>query len=230
MPGRGGQPCAELLELLAERDWTGNVVVEVNTRRARPRASARPTWPRRSPSPGSTWRAGPSRERSPAEAPPQRRAAAAGRRPAGEDPAATSSRPPGSSSRPRVRRRRTLRGDRPGGRGRPGAGAPLLRGQGRAVRRRPRAAGQARASRGAGRSPAARTASGERLVRFFLAVWDTPEGRERVGRLLRCGGDQRGRRPRMLREFLTARDLRPLVAALGHRRRRAAGARSPPRR
>jgi sugar phosphate isomerase/epimerase len=34
VPGRGGQPCARVLELLAARDFDGNVVVEVNTRRA----------------------------------------------------------------------------------------------------------------------------------------------------------------------------------------------------
>ena len=34
VPGRGNQPCAELLELLAERGFAGHVVVEINTRRA----------------------------------------------------------------------------------------------------------------------------------------------------------------------------------------------------
>jgi sugar phosphate isomerase/epimerase len=34
IPGRGTQPCAEVLERLAERGFTGNVVIEVNTRRA----------------------------------------------------------------------------------------------------------------------------------------------------------------------------------------------------
>src|SRR4051794_12633624 len=38
VPGRGGQPCAQLLEQLAERGWSGNVVVEVSTRRLRDRA------------------------------------------------------------------------------------------------------------------------------------------------------------------------------------------------
>jgi sugar phosphate isomerase/epimerase len=38
VPGRGGQPCGEVLELLAKRDFPGVVVVEVNTRRARSRA------------------------------------------------------------------------------------------------------------------------------------------------------------------------------------------------
>jgi sugar phosphate isomerase/epimerase len=38
VPGRGGQPCAEVLERLAARGFTGHVVVEVNTRRALDRA------------------------------------------------------------------------------------------------------------------------------------------------------------------------------------------------
>jgi sugar phosphate isomerase/epimerase len=38
VPGRGSQPCGDVLGLLAQRDWRGTVVVEVNTRRARSRA------------------------------------------------------------------------------------------------------------------------------------------------------------------------------------------------
>jgi sugar phosphate isomerase/epimerase len=38
VPGRGSQPCAEVLGLLAERSWSGTVVVEVNTRRCRNRS------------------------------------------------------------------------------------------------------------------------------------------------------------------------------------------------
>jgi sugar phosphate isomerase/epimerase len=38
VPGRGTQPCAELLETLARRGFDGTVVVEVNTRRADNRA------------------------------------------------------------------------------------------------------------------------------------------------------------------------------------------------
>jgi len=34
VPGRGSQPCAELLERLAQRGFDGHVVIEVNTRRA----------------------------------------------------------------------------------------------------------------------------------------------------------------------------------------------------
>ena len=34
VPGRGNQPCAEVLEWLARAGFTGTVVVEVNTRRA----------------------------------------------------------------------------------------------------------------------------------------------------------------------------------------------------
>jgi sugar phosphate isomerase/epimerase len=38
VPGRGDQPCAELLETLASGSFNGTVVVEVNTRRAESRA------------------------------------------------------------------------------------------------------------------------------------------------------------------------------------------------
>ncbi|WP_250279221.1 sugar phosphate isomerase/epimerase [Frankia sp. Cppng1_Ct_nod] len=38
VPGRGNQPCAELLERLAARGFDGTVVVEINTRRAESRA------------------------------------------------------------------------------------------------------------------------------------------------------------------------------------------------
>ena len=38
VPGRGGQPCAEVLEALAARGFGGHVIVEVNTRRALDRA------------------------------------------------------------------------------------------------------------------------------------------------------------------------------------------------
>jgi len=38
VPGRGSQPCAELLEQLATQAFTGVVVVEVNTRKAETRA------------------------------------------------------------------------------------------------------------------------------------------------------------------------------------------------
>lgn len=34
-PGKGGQPVAETLQYLADTDWQGNVVAEVNTRKAR---------------------------------------------------------------------------------------------------------------------------------------------------------------------------------------------------
>jgi sugar phosphate isomerase/epimerase len=35
VPGRGNQPCAELCETLAKNGFAGQVVVEINTRRAR---------------------------------------------------------------------------------------------------------------------------------------------------------------------------------------------------
>ena len=39
VPGRGSAPCAELLGRLAEQDFAGSVVVEINTRRAPSRAA-----------------------------------------------------------------------------------------------------------------------------------------------------------------------------------------------
>ena len=33
MPGRGTQPCAEVLEHLADSGWAGDIVVEVSTRK-----------------------------------------------------------------------------------------------------------------------------------------------------------------------------------------------------
>ena len=36
VPGRGSQPCAEMLELLADSDWRGEVIVEVSTRKHTP--------------------------------------------------------------------------------------------------------------------------------------------------------------------------------------------------
>ncbi|MFI5099103.1 MAG: sugar phosphate isomerase/epimerase family protein, partial [Actinomycetes bacterium] len=38
VPGRGGQPCTEVLELLARNGFAGTVVLEVSTRRAANRA------------------------------------------------------------------------------------------------------------------------------------------------------------------------------------------------
>jgi sugar phosphate isomerase/epimerase len=38
VPGRGTQPCAEMLEMLAARGFDGTVVVEINTRRAQARS------------------------------------------------------------------------------------------------------------------------------------------------------------------------------------------------
>jgi sugar phosphate isomerase/epimerase len=36
VPGRGSQPCAQVLELLADEDWRGDVIVEVGTRKMSP--------------------------------------------------------------------------------------------------------------------------------------------------------------------------------------------------
>jgi sugar phosphate isomerase/epimerase len=41
VPGRGSQPCAEVCRALADRRFTGIVVLEVSTRRARTRSERR---------------------------------------------------------------------------------------------------------------------------------------------------------------------------------------------
>jgi sugar phosphate isomerase/epimerase len=41
VPGRGAQPCAELLELLARTGFAGDIVIEINTRRANGRDARR---------------------------------------------------------------------------------------------------------------------------------------------------------------------------------------------
>jgi sugar phosphate isomerase/epimerase len=35
IPGRGTQPCAQLLDRLARRSWSGSIILEVGTRRAK---------------------------------------------------------------------------------------------------------------------------------------------------------------------------------------------------
>jgi sugar phosphate isomerase/epimerase len=102
VPGRGGQPCGEVLGLLAERSWDGAVVVEVNTRRARDRqerevdlaealAFARLHLAARPVAPGAP---------APREA-PEGRAGPGGRDGGGAEPVGS----PGSGRTPRGRRR-----------------------------------------------------------------------------------------------------------------------------
>ena len=55
VPGRGTQPCAELLGWLSQTGYDGHVVLEVSTHRAPTLATGRPTWPSRWTSPGATW-------------------------------------------------------------------------------------------------------------------------------------------------------------------------------
>jgi AcrR family transcriptional regulator len=55
---------------------------------------------------------------------------------------------------------------------------------------------------------------GERLARSFLAVWDSPAGRERIGALLRAAATQEDA-ARMLREFVTREIFGRVVAELG---------------
>ena len=55
VPGRGNQPCAEVLERLARAGYDGSVVLEINTGARSTGTSGRPTSPRDWPSPASTW-------------------------------------------------------------------------------------------------------------------------------------------------------------------------------
>ena len=141
VPGRGNQPCAELLDWLARRWFTGTVVVEVSTRGTTDRdeqesrpgrgARVRPAQPRRAGR--ALRRAVTARDRvvNAAGTTGRARGRPAGRqRRQGEDPR----RGPCGVRRARVRRRDDPPDRRRRG-GRPGAGPPLLRQQGAAVRR-----------------------------------------------------------------------------------------------
>jgi hypothetical protein len=55
---------------------------------------------------------------------------------------------------------------------------------------------------------------GERLVRVFLQVWDSPEGRQRVVALLGASLTSEAG-ARMLREFMTREIFGPLARSLG---------------
>ncbi|MGN6611482.1 MAG: TetR/AcrR family transcriptional regulator [Angustibacter sp.] len=55
---------------------------------------------------------------------------------------------------------------------------------------------------------------GERIVRFFLATWDAPEGRERIVALLRSASTHEDA-ARTLREFLAREVFGRVVTALG---------------
>ncbi len=63
---------------------------------------------------------------------------------------------------------------------------------------------------------------GERLARFFFLVWDGPEGRERIGALLRAAASHDDA-ARMLREFVTREIFGRVVAERRHAGRRPAG-------
>ena len=222
VPGQGTQPCEEVLGLLAERNWNGTVVLEVNTRRApHPRRSARPTSPRRSRSPGCTWPAG-SRPAGTAAAP----VTAASEPDAGVDAAPAGTAAGGedrrgdilAAAREEFAQRgfdgTTLRGiARAAGR-RPPARAPLLRRQGRRLHgglRAPRAppAGRdrarARARPGRHRRAAASGCSSASGTR--------PPGRQRIVALLSASLTSEAG-ARMLREFLTREVFARIVAAL----------------
>ena len=220
VPGRGAQPCAEVLGQLAEWSWSGTVTVEVNTRKCRTRAE---------------------REAELAEclafarlhlaAPPLTTSGAARR----------SGDPAGESRQP-ARRCATNGGSGAGARGRPAgrrghprddpprrahASSPPAGTTGRrcAASRAPPASTRgwctttSTAARRRSSSPpwtsrcGRRTSSppssqpgpegvGERLVRTFLGIWDHPEGRTRIVAILGAAVvNEAG--ARMIREFIT---------------------------
>ena len=202
MPGRGSQPCAEVLGLLAAAAWSGTVVVEVNTRRAAAGPSARPTSRSAWRSPGCTWPR------------PRRRADRADRDLSEHSDLMAATRTP----RPPPGRRGHPRRDP---RGRAGAEfaaaattATTLRGiaraagvdprlvhhyfgrQGRRLRRPPWSCPVRPADAGhAGPRPGpdgVGRAAGPVVPR---RSWDTPEGGSRLPGCPRCGDDERGRRP-----------------------------------
>jgi AcrR family transcriptional regulator len=55
---------------------------------------------------------------------------------------------------------------------------------------------------------------GERIVRFFLAVWDAPEPRARIQAVLRSALTEEAAAT-LLRDFVTTQVLGPVAAALG---------------
>ena len=200
VPGRGTQPCAELLEGLAGAGFDGHVVIEVNTRRAMSAAE---------------------READLAEALAFTRLHLAPRPrtvPAGRDEA-SGPRPPRSAPHARGRPARGRR-HRPG---RPGAhpGGGPRRSSPTAATTRPRcgpsprrqastrrwstttSARRSRSSRRRSRSPSnPRSACpacsaggpdgmGERLARFILAVWENPVTRAPLLAIMRSALTQR---------------------------------------
>ena len=216
VPGRGNQPCAELLERLARTGFDGHVVIEVNTRRAMSTAEREADLAEalaftrlhlavaaaRGDAAAVTEPAGPGA----GAAPPQRR----GHGPGTRDRIL-------AAARDGVRRARLRQDVRPrhrqGGRRRPGPGAPLLRHQGRRSSRRPSRSPSSPPLGRPARSSAARSDGiGERLARYFLGVWENPATRAPLLAMLRSA----------VTNEAAAAVLRRLVAAP------AAGAGSPP--
>ena len=189
VPGRGDQPCAELLERLALTGFDGHVVIEVNTRRAMSAAereadlaealaftrlhlaSATAQVAARMTADG---RQRPARPRRPPKrrGRPARTAGATGPAPA----TASWTRPaPSSPSAATTRRRSAASPRRPGSTPRwcTTTSAP----RSRSSRRRSRSAFEPALARPGRRSRAARDGVGERLARYFFGVWENPATR-----------------------------------------------------
>ena len=150
--------------------FDGHIVLEINTRKAPTARSASATW-------SSRWssRAPALRRRVHRRAEPRRRARAPrASAPGRPTPGRRSWRRPGRRSPSTVSRvRRSARRRR--GRRRRGPGAPLLRHQGRALPRRPRAARRPAQADRRRPSPSPVEQAAERFLGIFLSVWDDPD-------------------------------------------------------
>ena len=209
VPGRGSQPCAQLLERLAARQWTGNVVVEISTRRLRDRAD-----PRGRPGRGAGLRpAEPGRPGAGAAVSDGRRAGRGDAVRPARTPAPTSSRRPGRRSPSTATRRPACVAWR-GGPGSTRRWCTTTSRQGRAVRGQPGAAVQPDGGDRRARSTATRTEIGERIVRFFLTPGTPTEGRPRIRALVAAASTHEDA-ARTLREFLAREIFGRVVEGLG---------------
>ena len=188
VPGRGTQPAAELFlgHLAATRLRRPHRAGDQHPQGATRARSASATWPSRWPSPASTsW--------SDRAMSTRRAAGRVGGR-ARPTPGPRSSTRRASRSPPRASAGTTIRGGRRAGRGRPGAGAPLLRHQGRPVPRRARDPDRPARVIVAPVMAGGPDGAGERFLTVFLSVWDDPAVRPSLIAVVR-GGDGPGRAP-----------------------------------
>ena len=217
VPGRGAMGAADFLRHLADTGFAGEVVLEINTRKCATREERERDlresleFAREHFAVADDDR--PRREHQHRPRPATRRARTPGRR--------SSPRPASAFAAARLRRYDDPRGRR-GRRRRRGAGAPLLRHQGRPVRRRAELPVDPRAVIGAAVAGPASTEAAERLVRTFLSVWDDPGFQPAAARAVRGILEPGGRQ--LIREGFLPVVLDPGRRAARHRPARAADA------